>query len=49
TADIKYLAEWINTFVSRMNRWASPKYLIGWIATAQFYWVINNQQGQPQS
>ena len=29
TADIKYLAEWINTFVSRMNRWASPKYLIG--------------------
>lgn len=28
-ADIKYLAEWINTFVSRMNRWASPKYLIG--------------------
>lgn len=29
TADIKYLAEWINTFVTRMNRWASPKYLIG--------------------
>jgi carboxypeptidase C (cathepsin A) len=29
SADIKYLAEWINTFVSRMNRWASPKYLIG--------------------
>lgn len=28
-ADIKYLAEWINTFVSRHNRWASPKYLIG--------------------
>lgn len=28
-ADIKYLAEWINTFVSRTNRWASPKYLIG--------------------
>jgi carboxypeptidase C (cathepsin A) len=28
-ADIKYLAEWVNTFVSRMNRWASPKYLIG--------------------
>ena len=28
-ADIKYLAEWINTFVSRYNRWASPKYLIG--------------------
>jgi carboxypeptidase C (cathepsin A) len=28
-ADIKYLAEWVNTFVSRMNRWESPKYLIG--------------------
>lgn len=28
-ADIKYLAEWINTFVSRHNRWTSPKYLIG--------------------
>src|SRR5690606_25616747 len=28
-ADIKYLAEWINTFVTRHNRWASPKYLIG--------------------
>lgn len=28
-ADIKYLAEWISTFVSRNNRWRSPKYLIG--------------------
>jgi len=28
-ADIKYLAEWLNTFVSRANRWESPKYLIG--------------------
>jgi len=28
-ADIKYLAEWINTFVNRSNRWRSPKYLIG--------------------
>ena len=28
-ADIKYLAEWLNTFVSRKNRWPSPKYLIG--------------------
>ena len=28
-ADIKYLAEWINTFVTRQNRWPSPKYLIG--------------------
>ena len=27
--DISYLAEWLNTFVSRMNRWESPKYLIG--------------------
>ncbi len=28
-ADVKYLAEWINTFVTRHNRWRSPKYLIG--------------------
>ena len=28
-AEIKYLAEWINTFVTRISRWASPKYLIG--------------------
>ncbi|WP_408056584.1 S10 family peptidase [Urechidicola croceus] len=28
-ADIEYLAEWINTFVTRNNRWRSPKYLIG--------------------
>lgn len=28
-ADIKYLAEWLNTFVTRKNRWQSPKYLIG--------------------
>ena len=28
-ADIKYLAEWINTFISRKNRWESPKYIIG--------------------
>ncbi len=27
--DIRYLAEWINTFVTRVNRWNSPKYLIG--------------------
>jgi len=27
--DIKYLAGWISTFVTRNNRWASPKYLIG--------------------
>ncbi len=28
-ADVKYLAEWINTFVTRKNRWPSPKFLIG--------------------
>jgi carboxypeptidase C (cathepsin A) len=28
-ADIEYLAEWIDNFVSRQGRWASPKYLIG--------------------
>jgi carboxypeptidase C (cathepsin A) len=28
-ADIKYLAEWVNTFVTRNERWASPKFLIG--------------------
>lgn len=28
-ADIKYLSDWLNTFVSRHNRWLSPKYLIG--------------------
>ena len=27
--DIKYLAEWINTFINRKNRWESPKYIIG--------------------
>ena len=27
--DIKYLAGWISTFVTRNNRWASPKFLIG--------------------
>lgn len=28
-ADIKYLGNWINSFVSRNDRWASPKFLIG--------------------
>jgi len=28
-ADVKYLADWITTFVSRNNRWRSPKFLIG--------------------
>lgn len=27
--DIKYLSEWITNFVTRKNRWSSPKYLIG--------------------
>ncbi|NQX80800.1 MAG: carboxypeptidase [Flavobacteriaceae bacterium] len=27
--DIKYLAKWVNTFVSRNNLWKNPKYLIG--------------------
>lgn len=27
--DIEYLATWINTFVTRNNRWNSPKFLIG--------------------
>ena len=29
SADINYLAEWLNTFVTRHERWLSPKYLIG--------------------
>ncbi len=28
-ADIAYLSEWIDAFVSRNDRWISPKYLIG--------------------
>ncbi|SEB82779.1 Carboxypeptidase C (cathepsin A) [Tenacibaculum sp. MAR_2009_124] len=28
-ADAKYLASWLNTFISRHNRWKSPKYIIG--------------------
>lgn len=28
-ADIRYLADWLNTFVTRNERWRSPKYLIG--------------------
>ena len=28
-ADVKYLASWMTTFVSRNNRWTSPKYIIG--------------------
>ncbi|MFV0541635.1 MAG: S10 family peptidase [Aestuariibaculum sp.] len=27
--DIRYLSEWINTFITRKSRWESPKYLIG--------------------
>ena len=28
-ADVEYLADWIDVFVSREGRWRSPKYLIG--------------------
>ncbi len=28
-ADISYLADWVDVFVSRQKRWRSPKYLIG--------------------
>ncbi len=28
-SDIKYLAEWLSNFITRKNRWRSPKYLIG--------------------
>ena len=28
-ADIKYLADWLDVFVSRTGRWTSPKYIIG--------------------
>ena len=28
-ADVEYLAKWINTFVSRKDKWLAPKYLIG--------------------
>lgn len=28
-ADVDYLADWIDVFVSRVGRWRSPKYLIG--------------------
>lgn len=27
--DVRYLSDWIRTFVTRKARWASPKYLIG--------------------
>lgn len=28
-ADINYLSEWINTWVTRHNKWQAPKYIIG--------------------
>ncbi|RUO43952.1 carboxypeptidase [Aliidiomarina taiwanensis] len=28
-ADVKYLADWLDTFTTRYNRWRSPKFLIG--------------------
>jgi len=27
--DLRYLARWISTFVTRKNRWVSPKFLVG--------------------
>src|SRR5699024_700901 len=29
TQDIEYLADWIDVFISRNERWNSPKYLVG--------------------
>ncbi len=29
SADAKYLADWLTTFMTRNNRWLSPKYIIG--------------------
>ena len=28
-ADVQYLAGWLQTFITRYNRWESPKYIIG--------------------
>ncbi|SNR16939.1 S10 family peptidase [Tenacibaculum jejuense] len=28
-ADARYLADWLNTFVTRNNKWKAPKYIIG--------------------
>ena len=28
-SDIKYLAQWVEDFINKYNRWISPKYLIG--------------------
>jgi len=28
-ADVRYLAGWLSTFITRNNRWQSPKYIIG--------------------
>ncbi len=28
-ADAKYLADWLNTFITRNNKWKAPKYIIG--------------------
>lgn len=28
-ADVTYLASWLHTFITRYNRWQSPKYVIG--------------------
>ena len=28
-ADVSYLASWLNTFITRNNKWQAPKYIIG--------------------
>jgi carboxypeptidase C (cathepsin A) len=38
-ADVKYLANWIGGFVTRTNRWASPKYLIGESYGTSCFWI----------
>ncbi len=47
-ADIAYLSEWLNTFVTRNNRWSSPKYIIGesygGIRVAGLALALQNQQ-----
>ncbi|TVQ49808.1 MAG: carboxypeptidase [Saprospirales bacterium] len=46
-ADIRYLADWINTFMSRNNRWLSPKFLIGEsYGTTRVAGLANELQGR---
>lgn len=44
--DIAYLARWVDAFVSRHNRWTSPKYLIGEsYGTARVAGLVQRLQG----